>query len=44
MRYEITMNDASIRTMLIVNPNCTVEGEIAKWTDAADVASWVRID
>lgn len=41
--YQITMNNGDIRTMVIVAENATVEGEIAKWPDAADVVSWVEV-
>lgn len=41
--YEITMQDSSIRTMTILDPNTTVEAEIAKWVDAADVVSNIQI-
>ena len=43
MKYTITMNNGDIRTMVIVSDAATVEGEIAKWHDANNVTSWVKV-
>lgn len=42
--YQITMNNSDVRTMIIVDENSTIEGEIAKWPDAVDVVSWVEVE
>lgn len=37
MRFKITMNDGSERTMMILDPEATPEGEVAKWADGDQV-------
>lgn len=37
------MNNSEVRTMVIIDENATIEGEIAKWIDGADVESWVEV-
>lgn len=44
MKYEITMNDSSVRVMTIIDPATTIEAEISKWIDSADVQSWQLIE
>lgn len=44
MKYAITMNDFTVREMTILDPNTTVEQEIAKWVDAENAVSFEVIE
>lgn len=44
MKYAIKMNDGSVRVTVFTQDAISVEDEIAKWSDANDVASYAMVN